>query len=82
MDVQVRTDSVPGPVAVVESRLPEVHSSQRVEQGSKLVDRSGETLADIVDAVRHVPEIVVEIAAARAEQASGIRGRRRRALGQ
>ena len=47
-------------------------SSQRVEQGSKLVDKSGKTLADIVAAVQSVTEIVGEIAAASAEQASGI----------
>jgi len=45
---------------------------RRVEQGSKLVNASGETLRDIVTAVSKVKHIIAEIAAAGKEQALGI----------
>lgn len=44
----------------------------RVEEGSKLVDQSGQTLEEIVQAVKKVTDIVAEIAAASQEQSSGI----------
>ncbi|HWJ04960.1 MAG TPA: methyl-accepting chemotaxis protein, partial [Steroidobacteraceae bacterium] len=44
----------------------------KVEEGSKLVDQSGQTLAEIVQAVKKVTDIVAEIAAASQEQSSGI----------
>jgi len=44
----------------------------KVEDGSQLVERSGQTLQDIVGAVKKVSDIVAEIAAAAREQASGI----------
>jgi len=44
----------------------------KVEDGSQLVERSGQTLQDIVGAVKKVSDIVAEIAAATREQASGI----------
>jgi len=47
-------------------------SVQKVRAGSELVDESGKTLDDIMDAVKKVSDIVAEIAAASAEQASGI----------
>ncbi len=47
-------------------------SVARVEQGSKLVDESGRTLDEIVNAVKRVTDIVAEIAAASREQSSGI----------
>jgi hypothetical protein len=43
-----------------------------VERGSELVNRSGETLQGIVSSVKHETDIVGEIAAASAEQSSGI----------
>jgi methyl-accepting chemotaxis protein len=50
-----------------------IHDSvARVDAGSKLVDESGRTLADIVSAVKKVTDIVAEIAAASREQSSGI----------
>jgi methyl-accepting chemotaxis protein len=50
-----------------------IHDSvAKVEQGSKLVDDSGHTLAEIVASVKRVTDIVSEIAAASREQASGI----------
>ncbi|HEY6123942.1 MAG TPA: methyl-accepting chemotaxis protein, partial [Steroidobacteraceae bacterium] len=47
-------------------------SVARVDAGSKLVDESGRTLEDIVNAVKKVTDIVAEIAAASREQSSGI----------
>ena len=44
----------------------------KVEQGSLLVDQSGEMLGEIVTAVKRVSDIVAEIAAASQEQSSGI----------
>ena len=47
-------------------------SVAKVAQGSKLVDQSGQTLNDIVIAVKKSTDIVAEIAAASGEQAAGI----------
>ena len=44
----------------------------RVEEGSQLVDQSGDTLRQLVGSVKKVSDIVAEIAAASAEQSSGI----------
>jgi methyl-accepting chemotaxis protein len=44
----------------------------KVEDGSALVARSGESLDQIVTAVKKVSDIVAEIAAASREQSSGI----------
>jgi methyl-accepting chemotaxis protein-1 (serine sensor receptor) len=47
-------------------------AGERVRIGSELVDRSGRALADIVDGVKKVTDIVAEIAAASQEQSAGI----------
>ncbi len=47
-------------------------SVEKVGEGSKLVDRSGETLTEIVNSVKKVSDIVAEIAAASQEQSIGI----------
>ena len=47
-------------------------SVRRVEDGSQLVVQSGQTLEQIVSAVKKVSDIVAEIAAASSEQSSGI----------
>ncbi len=47
-------------------------SVTKVEDGSQLVEQSGETLKEIVNSVKKVSDIVAEIAAAAREQASGI----------
>ncbi len=44
----------------------------KVENGSELVNQTGETLGEIVNAVKKVSDIVAEIAAASQEQSSGI----------
>ncbi|MFC4308713.1 methyl-accepting chemotaxis protein [Steroidobacter flavus] len=47
-------------------------SVDKVRSGSELVDESGRTLADIMESVKRVSDIVAEIAAASEEQAQGI----------
>jgi len=47
-------------------------SVAKVSDGSHLVERSGHTLREIIQSVKKVSDIVVEIAAAASEQASGI----------
>ena len=47
-------------------------SVEKVEDGSRLVDSSGQTLQEIVGGVTRVSEIIAEIAAASEEQAAGI----------
>ena len=47
-------------------------SSKKVEEGSRLVDESGETLRDIVERVTKVSDIISEMAAASNEQSQGI----------
>ncbi len=43
-----------------------------VEEGSSLVNETGNTLESIVDSVKHLSQIVGEIAHASSEQSSGI----------
>jgi methyl-accepting chemotaxis protein len=47
-------------------------SVHKVEGGTELVNRSGETLEEIVTAVKRVTEVVAEIAAASHEQSLGV----------
>ncbi len=47
-------------------------SGEKVKEGSMLVDESGRTLEDIVAGAKRVGDIISEIAAAGAEQTSGI----------
>ena len=47
-------------------------SVRKVETGTDLVNRSGQTLGDIVNSVKRVTDIVSEIAAASKEQLTGI----------
>ncbi|HEY3808633.1 MAG TPA: methyl-accepting chemotaxis protein [Steroidobacteraceae bacterium] len=47
-------------------------SVAKVEEGSKLVDESGQTLSEIVSSVKKVTDIVAEIASASREQSAGI----------
>ncbi len=50
-----------------------IHDSvARVEEGSRLVDESGQALGEIVTSVKKVTDIVSEIAAGTQEQSSGI----------
>jgi methyl-accepting chemotaxis protein len=47
-------------------------SIAKVEEGTKLANQSGETLEEIVTAVKKVSDIIAEIAAASQEQSAGI----------
>lgn len=47
-------------------------SVEKVDEGSRLVDASGKTLAEIVGSVKKVSDIIAEIAAASQEQSAGI----------
>jgi len=47
-------------------------SVEKVDEGSRLVDESGETLNEIVDAVAKVSELITQIAQSSQEQATGI----------
>lgn len=45
---------------------------QRVEQGTALVDKAGETMIEVVTSIRRVTDIMGEISVASDEQASGV----------
>ncbi|URI06532.1 methyl-accepting chemotaxis protein [Aquincola tertiaricarbonis] len=47
-------------------------STERVEQGSLLVDKTGATMSEVVSSIQRVSEIVTEISAASGEQSSGV----------
>ena len=47
-------------------------SVERVSCGTALVDRAGQTMTEIVGAIRQVTDIVAEISAASKEQSSGV----------
>ena len=47
-------------------------SVERVEQGSSLVNRAGQTMQDVVDSIQRVTDIMGEISAASIEQSSGV----------
>ena len=47
-------------------------SVQRVESGSALVDKAGQTMTEVVSAIQRVTDIVAEISAASVEQSAGV----------
>ncbi|MFZ6799635.1 methyl-accepting chemotaxis protein [Undibacterium sp. Di24W] len=47
-------------------------SVDRVEQGTKLVDKAGATMHDVVNSIRSVTDIMGEISAASVEQSTGV----------
>ena len=47
-------------------------SVERVEQGTSLVDQAGVTMAEVVDSIRRVTDIVGEISSASTEQSLGV----------
>lgn len=47
-------------------------SVQKIESGNSLVGKSGDTMKEIVNAIKRVNDIMAEIAAASAEQSTGI----------
>jgi methyl-accepting chemotaxis protein len=44
----------------------------RVEQGTRLVDQAGVTMAEVVNSIKRVTDIMGEISAASHEQATGV----------
>ncbi|MFC7205868.1 methyl-accepting chemotaxis protein [Comamonas endophytica] len=47
-------------------------SVERVEQGTQQADRAGETMTEVVSAIRRVTDIMGEISAASSEQSTGV----------
>ncbi|WP_200960134.1 methyl-accepting chemotaxis protein [Pelomonas sp. Root1217] len=47
-------------------------SVQRVEQGTVLVDQAGATMTEVVNSIKRVTDIMVEISAASTEQSAGV----------
>ena len=58
--------------ALLQQRVDVISARNSLERGSRLVSDSGDTLEEIVGGVKKVSDIVAEIAAASAEQSSGI----------
>jgi methyl-accepting chemotaxis protein len=69
---EVRSLAQRSAVAAKEIKVLIQDSLRKVEAGSALVNRSGETLHGIVGSVKRVTDIVSEIAAASGEQSAGI----------
>jgi len=69
---EVRSLAQRSAVAAKEIKVLIQDSLRKVEAGSVLVNRSGETLQGIVGSVKRVTDIVTEIAAASVEQSAGV----------
>ncbi len=69
---EVRSLAQRSAVAAKEIKVLIQDSLRKVEAGSELVNRSGDTLQGIVGSVKRVTDIVGEIAAASGEQSTGI----------
>jgi methyl-accepting chemotaxis protein len=69
---EVRTLALRSAGAAKEIKTLIQDSLRKVEKGTELVNRSGETLHSIVGSVKAVTDIVSEIAAAAAEQSTGV----------
>jgi hypothetical protein len=69
---EVRTLAQRSAAAAKEIKALITDSVTKVEDGSKLVDQAGQTMEEIVTAVKRVTDIMAEIAAASQEQTSGI----------
>jgi aerotaxis receptor len=69
---EVRTLAQRSAAAAKEIKQLITSSADKVEGGAKLVDQAGHTMADIVQHVRHVSELIAEISVASSEQNSGI----------
>ncbi len=69
---EVRTLAQRSAAAAKEIKTLIGDSVHKVEDGSRLVDEAGRTMAEIVAAVKRVTDIMAEISAASQEQSSGI----------
>ena len=72
VDAEVRSRAQSSDAAAREIKGLIADSVEKVQTGSTLVDRSGQSLAAIVASVKKVTDIVAEIAAASREQSAGI----------
>ncbi|MGI4841883.1 MAG: methyl-accepting chemotaxis protein [Janthinobacterium lividum] len=69
---EVRTLAQRSAAAAKEIKLLIGDSVDKVDAGTKLVDRTGETMEQVVSAIRRVTDIMAEIASASQEQIHGI----------
>jgi methyl-accepting chemotaxis protein len=69
---EVRTLAQRSAAAAKEIKSLISDSVERVEQGATLVNRAGDTMANVVTAIGRVAQIVREISAASREQSSGV----------
>jgi methyl-accepting chemotaxis protein len=69
---EVRSLAVRSADAAKEIKALITASVERVEQGTDLVDRAGETMTDVVAAIARVTDIMSEISASSSEQALGV----------
>nr|WP_307731429.1 methyl-accepting chemotaxis protein [Massilia agilis] len=69
---EVRNLAQRSAAAAKEIKVLITDSVEKVEAGSRLVDRAGSTMEDVVASVKRVSDIIGEIAAASEEQRSGI----------
>ncbi|MCE4554312.1 methyl-accepting chemotaxis protein [Roseateles cellulosilyticus] len=69
---EVRTLAQRSAEAAKEIKTLITNSVEQVEQGTTLVDQAGQTMQEIVDAIRRVSDIVGEISSACSEQSSGV----------
>jgi methyl-accepting chemotaxis protein-1 (serine sensor receptor) len=69
---EVRTLAQRSSSAAKEIKTLIMHSVDRVQSGSVLVHQAGETMSEIIGAVKRVTDIMGEISAASSEQSSGI----------
>ncbi|WP_313069738.1 methyl-accepting chemotaxis protein [Melaminivora sp.] len=69
---EVRTLAQRSAEAAKEIKQLITDSVQRVEQGTQLVDRAGNTMDEVVTSIRRVTDIMGEISAASSEQSQGV----------
>jgi len=69
---EVRSLAQRSAAAAKEIKILITDSVEKVEEGTRLADESGQTLSEIVNSVRKVSDIIAEIAAASKQQTAGI----------
>ena len=69
---EVRTLAQRSAAAAKEIKALIVDSVDKVDSGTRLVDQAGTTMAQVVDSIRRVTDIMGEITSASAEQSTGI----------
>ncbi len=69
---EVRTLAGRSAEAAKEIKALITDSVNRVEQGTTLVDKAGQTMSEVVSSIRRVTDIMGEISAASSEQSAGV----------